>query len=330
MTSGLATLVLIVVARDGMPAAGMATVPPTSLEPVSGSCLTNIEPPQLKDIPTQALQLLTQNASVWLAPATGWEMYRLGDLVLVPNLRQGCRRARALPWCIADQKFHCKSHNESLACQYLQRVPALGNNFSVLSGLVRSRLDGGWRGWRQGQKDTVVVHLRLGDKLVQNQKKRSKETVLSATGKMVSALFPIVDKDWWKVQACAKSQGLKRVLLVAAAYVNRVPGRDHGVEKVAGIESARFLLQMTKMLQNAGLKVSWSLGGCPDDAFVLLASAPFLMTSVGAFSSLAGRLVSLRVPSSMPCFVHFLHLFNSQLSHAQTSHMMSYADAFVV
>lgn len=238
----------------------------------SPPCLKSMEPPTIGNLDGKARSNAIQNAAIDLAPPIGWEIYRLGDMVANATFRASPR----------GMALHCRRHNKSLACEYMQAVKnsGSGGDYPLLLRLMRKRLDRGQREWKRPPGGTLVVHVRLGDKLMLYQR------AMGAHRK-----YPTPENSWETIAKCAGWAHVKKIDLVSSAYINTEDPKDVAS---AGKQSAEYIVDLTARLQSTGFKVSWSLGGCPDHAFVFLAATKYFMQSIGTFSQAAAALVTLR------------------------------------
>lgn len=224
-----------------------------------------------------------------LTDVTSWDGYRLGDVVYGGGFfRDNLPRLRAI---------YVSSWPSSLATEYLNRTEVLDqgsqdDRVRALAAIVGRR---GRRAPDLPGRDTLVVHLRLGDVT---------ETPMGPNGRRV---VPPSAHDLWEVGGVVEKSGrqyikprayFERALERTPPAVTRVTfvGSLHHNEGAKGMTKGAPRSAMYRDLVEAffvarGYEVAHRWEGLPDDDFVYMAHARYFAQSGGGYSRLVARCV---------------------------------------
>ena len=211
---------------------------------------------------------------------TGWDYYRIGDMISYKAIRDE-------PYCPNSPtcgQWHCDHWPTSLACRYLQNTTA-ENDFATLAAIIRtSYTDPSYT----PPRDAVVVHLRIGD-------------VIDGFGAQFVGVWdllngpPVCDKgigtddehggetrhcyvknlDYYRAQIAKLPADVRTVYLVAGSHVDMDFAR-----------SSEYIRGVRDFFLSEGFVVHMRLGGTPDDAFILAANARYFVVGGGGYSIL--------------------------------------------
>lgn len=199
-------------------------------------------------------------------PPKPYHMYRLSDTI--------CAKWKAQK----DRDYHVKYYPKSLVAHYFDLTTKF-NDFDVLAQLVESQR---YRVVDQLKKDTIVIHLRLGD--VFNMSKRAVDEHLEKV-----ILYKSTTRDILYIQPA--SYFLEKLKPYAQTKVQFVFG-SHKPD-IDFTKSWEYLDKLTKILQKHGYtcqRKHASMTNDPDLDFLYLCHAPNLVVSGGGFSHLAKKI----------------------------------------
>ena len=222
---------------------------------------------------------------------TGWEFYRLGDMVAMwGERRSGCSQAECTSahWANTVEDFHCSAWPASLACRYC-RATNEENNYKALADIIQN-VDSA----NTPEADVAVAHLRVGDVLSDNW--------LGAGGSSVERILdgpPICSGVWTNEDHGGET---RRCYIKNLAYydiqIRKLPPSVRTVYLVAGSHhrggyqrSSDYIRGVRNFFNSKGFRVHLRLGGSPDEDVVFMSRAKHFIQGGGGFSILLAGVV---------------------------------------
>lgn len=215
---------------------------------------------------------------------TGWDHYRLADMLRLPQLRYGPCTIPSLPYKTEGHRYY-DVFPTSLATRYLKLI---GSHASVpgfhLPTLHRAVKQ---HPFRPTVTRDIVFHLRLGDICLADNDVRFKRVMtprelcfhgLELQYNSSKSCFYIQP---WKhyaqhLQNLSHTRATKNVILVGGSH--RHDKGDAESKEIVRLYS----LQLTKL----GYSVTQRLGCNPDEDFIFMSYAPFFIAGGGGFAEL--------------------------------------------
>ena len=220
---------------------------------------------------------------------TGWEMYRIGDLIS----RHGEREHRHCPGPdghnIPCGEWHCNTWPDSLACRYMRATEA-ESDFSILAGIIRTELQDAEH---VPPADAVVAPLRIGDVLNNyGTEGVSIYDVLHGDPICAGDIWTDVNHgghnrncyvknlEYYRVQISKLPENVRTVYLLAASH-----------RREDFTRSSEYLRGVRDFFASNGFVVHMRLANAPDDDIAFSANANYFIQGGGGFSILLANLV---------------------------------------
>ena len=211
----------------------------------------------------------SQNSSFNLY--TGWESYRIGDMIRLRSRKEN--RTVAL-------RLHAKDFPQSIVMEYLKKTE-LDDDMNTLHRIVSDR---GKKSDKQAGKNTLVVHLRVGDVFERNP---------DPVEDILDGKCPVNIGEDGQKHYCHFVLPLHYYTRAAADLKRNFPdissvvlvgGSHHKLESYP--KSTVYIKRVQREFQKYGFKVRLRLAKNPDEDLIFMGNAKYLLPSGGGYSIL--------------------------------------------
>ena len=215
---------------------------------------------------------------------TGWDHYRLADMLRLPNLRYGKSLVQSNNFNTEAERYLNLFPN-SIVSLYLQNLGYFsskpGVHFPILHQAVVKHH------FKPKTNNDIFLHLRIGDVCLADNDVRFNRKLSPKELAIHGLLLQYGQNDTkyymqpWKHYAlhlnrCIKLGASRRVVLVGGIH-REGKGQNESIQLIQ-----LYIKQLTKL----GYTVLHKIGGNPDEDFILLSSVPFFIPGGGGYAQL--------------------------------------------
>ena len=200
-----------------------------------------------------------------------FENYRLGDVIEHPNKKMTS----------FDNKtpgvYHKEVFPSSIASKYITESKSKPRDWKVLQKVLQERCPAVLEGHRMPK---AVVHLRLGDVV-------DKAILESRPNDVHVHMRYIPAEKYIKVAEELKRRKIKNVTLIGGIHVRT--SEDKIVDPQYSLD---YIKDVRKILKSKGINSNF-MSNEPDVDFCMMTSTPFVVTGMGNFGRLVGKIAKL-------------------------------------
>tara|TARA_Y100000741_G_C18121993_1_gene505448 strand:+ start:23 stop:763 length:741 start_codon:yes stop_codon:yes gene_type:complete len=199
--------------------------------------------------------------------------YRVGDMFLKSFWRKEGYGGKDYDTGddLTGEEYHLKYFPDSIASEYMLKSRR-SNNYTIMSEIIKARSNSK----NKPQKNTLIIHLRVGDVIDDSEWNSENVTTLLTYG----SDYVLSLNSVRKALNCARRKSINNVKLV---YGFHTKGKFN--------KSKLYLACLYTYCKENGFKVELLTQPSADDALIYMSNATLFAQSGGGFSYMISRLV---------------------------------------